>query len=363
VYPALAAVQSLIRQCAEAGIPLEILWVGSLGGMEQGLVERAGLKIELIPATGVRGKNPMAMLGSIWSLGRGYRRSQEIIRQFQPDLLFITGGYVCVPVTLAARQAGVPVVIYLPDIEPGLAIKFLARFADKVAITTTETARFFRPGLTVVTGYPVRTELLSAAADEANKAAARRQLGLTNEWPVLLVFGGSRGARSINRAVTDQLEAYLEVCQVIHISGELDAGWVQARRAELPPELQARYHVSAYLHEEMIAALRAADLVVSRAGASILGEYPLLGLPSILAPYPYAGTHQALNAAYLAGQQAAVVINDADLNRDLKETVISLITDEKRLQMMRQACKNLAKPDATIHLARELLKLGLHGRN
>ena len=335
--------------------------MGSINGMEQALVERAGLKIELIPATGLRGKNPLAVLASLWVLSRGYRQSRQIIQRFQPDVLFITGGYVCVPVTLAAWRAGIPVVIYLPDIEPGLAIKFLARFATRVAVTTTATQKFFKPDLSVVTGYPVRAELLTNSDDEARKMEARRQLGLNDELPVLLVFGGSQGARSINQAVTGQIEAYLEVCQVVHISGKLDANWVQARRAELAPEIQARYHVSAYLHDEMTAALLAADLVVSRAGASVLGEYPAIGLPSVLVPLPIAGGHQALNADYLARHQAAVSVDNADLQRDLKEIVINLITDKERLHAMGKACKSLAKPDAAACLAQEILEVKGHG--
>jgi UDP-N-acetylglucosamine--N-acetylmuramyl-(pentapeptide) pyrophosphoryl-undecaprenol N-acetylglucosamine transferase len=184
---------------------------------------------------------------------------------------------------------------------------------------------------------------------------------LSDERPVLLVFGGSRGARSINRALTDHLEAYLEVCQVIHISGAPDAAWVQARRAELPPPLQHRYHPAPYLHEEMVAALLAADLVVSRAGASSLGEYPAAGLPAILAPYPYAGAHQALNAAYLARRGAALVVEDADLDRLLNETVLALITNKEKLQLMRQAAQRLAQPEAAARLAREILRVGTHG--
>jgi len=158
--------------------PPEIRWVGSTDGMEQVLVERANLTFESIIAAGLRGKNPVAILKGLWTLGRGYFQSRRILQRFQPDVLFVTGGYVCVPITLAARQAGVPVLIYLPDIEPGLAIKFLARLAARVAVTTDESRQFFRPGLTVVTGYPVRTELSkhpSGQDEAAVKAEARRR--------------------------------------------------------------------------------------------------------------------------------------------------------------------------------------------
>lgn len=337
------------------------MWVGSIGGIEEALVERAGLKIELISAASLRDKNPAAVPQGLWAMSRGYRQSRRLIRRFQPDVLFVTGGYVCVPVTLAAWRAGIPIIIYLPDIEPGLAIKFLARFAKRVAISTGETGQFFKPGQTVVTGYPVRSEFFAPVEDESRRARARQQLGLRADLPVLLVLGGSRGARSLNRALTGQIEAYLEVSQVVHISGPLDKEWVQAQRAKLLPDLRARYHVSAYLHDDMPAALQAADLVISRAGASVLGEYPAVGLPAILVPYPYAGSHQDLNADYLARHRAAVIIGDADLNRDLRKTTIALITNKARLRAMSQAGKALAKPDAAARLAQEILEVMAHG--
>lgn len=359
MYPALAAVAELKQVCDT----LAIRWLGTVGGLEQPLIERAGLEFEPIAATGLRGKNPVAVLKSLWTAGQGYRQSRQIIRNFQPDALFVTGGYVSVPATLAARRSRVPIIIYLPDIEPGLAIKFLAYFADRIAVTVPEARQFFRSDLTVVTGYPVRAELFSAFADEgeSRQMAARRHLGLNLDLPTLLVFGGSRGARSLNQALTADLEAYLEVGQIVHVSGILDEARVLARRAELPPDLQARYRVSAYLHDEMIAALLAADLVVSRAGASVLGEFPAAGLPAILVPYPYAGAHQRLNADYLARHQAAIVIEDAELKLRLKETILDLMTNREKLQAMGHASQRLAKPRAAAQLAREILEVASHG--
>jgi UDP-N-acetylglucosamine--N-acetylmuramyl-(pentapeptide) pyrophosphoryl-undecaprenol N-acetylglucosamine transferase len=326
-----------------------------------GSIENISINFVSIPATGMRGKNPIALVKALWDLIQGYQQSYHIIRHFQPDVLFVTGGYVCVPATLAAKRFGVPIIIYLPDIEPGLAIKFLARFANRVAITTPESERFFKPGLTAVTGYPVRADLLAqsedCATDRDRKAAARRQLGLVDDRPVLMVFGGSRGARSLNQALTSHLEDYLAISQIIHVTGHLDEAWVQEKRAKLTQDLQAHYHVSAYLHDDMTTALWAADLVISRAGASVLGEFPAIGLPSILVPYPYAGAHQALNANYLAKHQAAIIINDVDIISFLRETVINTISNQEKLNKMSRACLSLAKPNAADSLARQILEV------
>ena len=326
--------------------------------MEQELVERAGVAFTAISVMAVRGKNPFAMLSALWTLGRGYRQSLALIQQFQPEAVFVTGGYVCVPITLAARRFGVPVIIYLPDIKPGLAIQFLARFATRVAVTAPAAQAFFKPNLTVVTGYPVRAELLDSTPQR--KAEARQQLGLSADEPTLLVFGGSRGARAINQAITRDLEAYLQISQIVHITGMLDIDEVMAKRQKLAPELQARYHVFAYLHEEMTAALLAADLVVSRAGASVLGEFPAMGLPSILIPYPHAGAHQTLNAQYLVEHQAAILVQEVDIIRVLRETIITLTTNPQTLAQMSRACYALAKPKAATHLAEQILEVKNH---
>ena len=331
-------------------------WVGSAGRVEEGLTARAGIPFKSISAAGVRGKNPIAIMGGLWSLSRGFGQARQLLRTLRPDVLFVTGGYVCVPVTLAAWLAGVPTLIYLPDVQPGMAIRFLARFADVVAVTVPSAMDHFRPGQAIVTGYPARRELFERDAVEA-----RVGLGLKREdqeLPVLLVFGGSQGAHSINQAVSEGVEQLLEVTQVIHISGQRDAEWTQAHRAALPERLRARYHLHTYLHEEMVDALLSADLVVSRAGASTLGEFPAAGLPAVLVPYPHAGAHQWDNANYLVEAGAGIAIADGDLERALIPTALELLADKSRRAGMRQAAQGLARPDAAQRIGELLIDLG-----
>jgi UDP-N-acetylglucosamine--N-acetylmuramyl-(pentapeptide) pyrophosphoryl-undecaprenol N-acetylglucosamine transferase len=170
---------------------------------------------------------------------------------------------------------------------------------------------------------------------------------------VLLVMGGSTGARSINYALSEVLERMLELAQVIHVSGELDWPWVQEQREALPEALRGRYHAFPYLHE-MGAALAAADLAVCRAGASTLGELPLFELPAVLVPYPHAWRYQRVNAEWLSGRGAAVVLDDDLLRRDLLFTVRDILTDREQLARMRGQSRALAHPDAAERLAAQL---------
>ena len=182
------------------------------------------------------------------------------------------------------------------------------------------------------------------------RSDACRTLDLTGEAPVLLVFGGSKGARSINNAVLANLPALLEQAQLIHITGEMDWPTVEAATKNLSSTLAARYHAFQYLHEEMGAALAAADLALSRAGASTLGEYPLFGLPAVLVPYPYAWRYQKVNADFLIHRNAAVLLEDASLADQLLPTVRDLLGNPRRLAAMRVAMQRLAHPQAAVNI-------------
>jgi UDP-N-acetylglucosamine:LPS N-acetylglucosamine transferase len=284
---------------------------------------------------------------------QGWMAARQVVRRFRPDAVFLTGGYTNLPAALAARERRVPVVIFLPDVEPGLAIRWLSRAASLVACTVEE-SRTFLPGREVtVTGYPVRPGLVP----EMSQSAARQAFGLDPDRSTLLVFGGSRGARTINNALVEILPELLANYQVIHISGHLDWSSVAARAAELPAELRVCYRPFAYLDAEMGQALRAADLVVSRAGAATLGEFPAFGLPAVLVPYPHAWRYQKINADYLAQAGAAVHLPDGDMAAELLPTIIRLLDDGQALQRMSAAMRQLDNPRAARRLADILLDL------
>jgi UDP-N-acetylglucosamine--N-acetylmuramyl-(pentapeptide) pyrophosphoryl-undecaprenol N-acetylglucosamine transferase len=263
-------------------------------------------------------------------------------------VLFFTGGYVAVPMALAGVR--VPTLLYVPDIEPGLALKTLARFADRIAVSTQDSCAYFKhPERVTLTGYPIR-----AGLDRWTPAEARRALKLDTKTPVLLVWGGSKGAHSLNNAVLANLPALLEMVQVVHVTGELDWPEVEAKAGTLN---NSRYHAFPYLHEEMGAALSAADIVLSRAGASTLGEYPQFGLPSILVPYPYAWRYQKVNADYLVRNGAAVIVEDKQLSEQLLPALKSLLESPSRLDDMRRAVKSLSHPEAPAEIGDLLLAL------
>lgn len=314
-------------------------------------MKRAEIPYDAIPAAGVHGVGARALPGNFAQLARGLAASRQILRRFQPEVLFFTGGYVAVPMALAGRS--LPQLVYVPDIEPGLALKTLARFASRIAVTTGDSRSYFNnPSKVEVTGYPTRQELKTW-----DRSSAQLALGLSPEWPVLLVFGGSKGARSINRAVLGVLSQLLEEMQVVHISGQLDWAEVGAARSALPAALQARYRAFPYLHAEMGAALSAADLALSRAGASSLGEYPLFGLPAVLVPYPYAWRYQKVNADYMTSRGAALTIADAELPVKVLPLVRELMRDEPRRAAMRRAMHSLARPQAAQEIAGLLIQL------
>ncbi|MBI5825560.1 MAG: UDP-N-acetylglucosamine--N-acetylmuramyl-(pentapeptide) pyrophosphoryl-undecaprenol N-acetylglucosamine transferase [Chloroflexi bacterium] len=365
MYPALAVLEALKKLQVEGSQvdnlspaqpstfnlhPSSFLWVGGEGGMEEELVKREGIAFRSIPAAGVHGVGLRALPGNLAKLARGVVESRRILREFKPDVLFFTGGFVAAPMALAGRN--IPTVLYVPDIEPGLALKFLSNFADVVTVTAPSSKKYFsRPERLTVSGYPLRADLSNWSREQATQ-----HFGLDAAKPTLLVTGGSKGARSINMAVLNHLEEILALAQVIHLTGSLDWPVVEKAAQALPAQLQSQYHAMPYSHE-MGAALAAADLVLSRAGASSLGEYPFFGLPAVLVPYPYAWRYQKVNADYLAEKNAAVILQDEVLEDKLLPVLKDLLMNENKREAMRAALKKLSNPNAAKVIASQLVEL------
>jgi UDP-N-acetylglucosamine--N-acetylmuramyl-(pentapeptide) pyrophosphoryl-undecaprenol N-acetylglucosamine transferase len=365
--------------------------VGRSGSIEERIVKReSDLPFRDLPAAAVRGRGPLALIQSAITTGKGVLVAQRLISELKPAAILGTGGYVCVPLFLAARAMGVPTLIYLPDVVPGLAIKFLVRLATKVACQVEDSRAYLaaKPANIIVTGYPVRSALF-----QQDRAACRAAFGLNDALPVVLVYGGSLGARSINRAIEALLPQLLEHCQLIHICGrEGDEEWLRAAAERLPEGLRGRYRLFPYLEAEtrgsggqpqnvvvppggtpgfpappagsltIARAFGAAELAICRSGASTMAELPAAGLPAILVPYPY--VHQEENADYLVRHGAALKVADGNLlahddprNGALYQMVIRLLTDKHERQRMAECSRGLARPDAARALATALLGL------
>ena len=346
VYPALSILQAVGNR-AES-----VLWVGSQGGMESTLVANAEIPYKSVPAAGLHGVGLRALPGNLVKLLKGVMSSSRILREFKPDVLLFTGGYVAVPMAFAGIR--INSLLYVPDIEPGLALRALARFSSKIALTAEESKQYFRSSKKlVVTGYPTRVDFTPK-----NKKEAIINLGLTEAKPVLLFIGGSKGAHSINEVVFSHLSVLLQDFQVVHITGREDFEQSQLLKRQLVSELAASYRPFPYLHQEISDAFSAADLAISRAGASILGELPLMSLPAILVPYPYAWRYQKVNAVYLVKHGAAKLIKNENLAEQLVPAIHGLFADPVALSSMRSAMSKLATPQAASQLASLVITLG-----
>jgi UDP-N-acetylglucosamine--N-acetylmuramyl-(pentapeptide) pyrophosphoryl-undecaprenol N-acetylglucosamine transferase len=316
-----------------------------------------------VPAGGIHGLPPWQVAWNLTKLAWGWLTALVAGLRERPAALFATGGYASVPVALAAWMLRVPILVYLPDMEPGWAVRFIARLATRVGVTVEEAAAHFPPACggdergdkVVVTGYPVRAEFHSV-----DRAKAQAAMGLTAEDPVLLVMGGSTGAQGINRPFCGMLEQVLELAQVVHVAGKIDWPWVQEQREALPEALKARYHIYDYVHE-MEKAFAVADLAICRAGASILGELPFFGLPAVLVPYPHAWEYQRVNADWLAERGAAIRLDEERLSEELLPTLQQLLGEHEARAAMAERMQALARPDAAARLADELMALAQAG--
>ena len=337
----------------------QLYFIGAVDGMERKLVAVSGLDFAdyfEVYAGPVHGVSPLRLTASLMKLAVGTLQAFTALFSTRPQVILLTGGWANLPVAVAARLLRIPIVIYLPDIEPGLTIRALQRFAAKIAITAEPSRAYLPPEKTVITGYPLPENRL-----KATRARGIAHFCLDPARQTLLVFGGSRGARSINSALTACLDRLLDRrLQIIHVTGEFDWQRTQGQTRALQNHPHyPHYHAFPYLHDEMGLAFAAADLALCRAGASTLAELPLFGLAAILVPYPHAWRYQKVNADYLSQRGAAIRLNDEDMPSRLYETISALLdNDGGRLAAMRAKSKTLANPHGARLLANLLTQTG-----
>lgn len=341
IYPALAIARGL-KDRFGAGV----FYIGGTRGLESEIVPREGLPFEAIPLAGFkRGLSPANLLVA-WKAAAGINRARGLLKKIRPAAVIGTGGYVCGPVVLAAALSGIPTLIHEQNAFPGITNRILSRFASAVALTFEDAVRFFPARAPLkVTGLPIRKEIL-----DRDRSGAREKLGVPREGLMVLSFGGSQGARSINSAMAPVLKHFTGRSGIYfqHVTGPANyEGFIAGIRESINIPDGGNITITSYMYD-MPGALAAADLVICRAGAATLAELTAVGLPAILVPYPFAAeNHQEYNARALERKKAAVLVRDSELSGDmLIARVEELAGSRQALEEMSGASREMGRPGA-----------------
>lgn len=344
IYPALALIREIQKETKDA----QFLYIGTTNGLESNLVPRENIPFKSIYITGFKRKLSIENIKTVFRFLKGAADSKRILKEFKPDIVIGTGGYVCGPVVYAAAKLNIPTIIHEQNSVPGLTNKFLSRYVNKIAVCFEEAKQYFPKDKVAFTGNPRASEVIGK-----DGIAGRLSAGLSTKEPAVLIFGGSRGARPINDAVIKSLSDMGEKpYQVLYITGEVHYEDVK-KEVELVGNPK-NVIIKPFIHN-MPEVLAGIDLVVSRAGATTLAELTSLGIPSILVPSPYVtNNHQEKNAKSLSDNGAAVLLLEKDLtSKTLIGTINRILLNKDHLKEMKLKAKNMGIPDA----ARLLYKL------
>ncbi|WP_096199261.1 undecaprenyldiphospho-muramoylpentapeptide beta-N-acetylglucosaminyltransferase [Bacillus sp. FJAT-45350] len=336
IYPALSLIKEIKKQHKDA----EVLYIGTDNGLESELVPRENIPFKTITITGFRRKLSLENVKTVLRFINGTKKVKKIIKEFKPDVVVGTGGYVCGPVVYAAAKLRVPTLIHEQNSVPGLTNKFLSRYVDKIAISFEQSKAFFPEKKVVYTGNPRASEVI-----DTNGEQGRASVGLQDGKRTVLIVGGSRGARPINDAFLEVLkEAKTRDYQFLYVTGQVhyDKVMEEVKKQGNPSNVIIR----PFIHN-MPEVLAGVDLIVARAGATTLAEITALGLPSILIPSPYVtNNHQEKNARALSSRGAALVRLENEMSGKQLLTDIDEIFTENRLNNMKEASKELGMPNA-----------------
>jgi UDP-N-acetylglucosamine--N-acetylmuramyl-(pentapeptide) pyrophosphoryl-undecaprenol N-acetylglucosamine transferase len=351
IYPALAVAGAIQRQVKEA----EVLYIGGRSGMESEIVPATGTRYQSVTSRKLRRILSFSTLGVLRALAQGYREACVQLQEFQPDVVIGTGGYVPAATVMAAVRLGLPTIILGPDAVPGRTNRWLARWVSRICIWFEETAAAFPTGKTVVTGVPIRSDIVCSET----AASARRTLGMAEDVYTILVLGGSQGAQRLNEIVVDAAAKLPGAVQILHQTGErnLEAVKAQAKSIGLP---SGRHLPRAYLDgREVPLAYRSADMVICRCGVSTLAEVTANGLPSLLVPLPTAyADHQTANAKAIARGGGGIHLPQVSLTPEsLMENIETLRNNPTLREAISAASRAIGKPDAAERVANLALEL------
>jgi UDP-N-acetylglucosamine--N-acetylmuramyl-(pentapeptide) pyrophosphoryl-undecaprenol N-acetylglucosamine transferase len=344
----------------------DVLYVGQAGGMEAKIVAAAGLNFAPIAAGKFRRNHfdsGFSKIMNVSTLGpnardslktvQGVAQALRILRSFKPDVVFLKGGFVCLPVGIAAKMLGIPFVIHESDATPGLTNRILSRWAERIATGfPVKSYRVFDPAKLIYVGNPVRDDIL-----HAHRLEGIAHFGLDETLPVVLITGGSQGAAQINNAVLDALPELTQKYQVIHQTGEGEIGRIRFALGRMGKSANLkRYHPYGFMMGDMGLALAAADLVVGRAGVNTINDSAVLAKPTILIPnYEMAG-HQIENAKVMSRAGAVRVLDGEHLTAALLIAEINhVMGDEAEQKRLSAAIASFARPEAALELARAVV--------
>ena len=351
IFPAVSIANAVKALCPDA----EILFIGALGRMEMQRVPAAGYQIKGLPIRGFfRPLWKPANIGVAFDYLKSKWLAKKILREFRPDVAVGVGGYASSAALGAANSLGIPTLIQEQNSYAGLANKQLAAKAAKICVAYEGMDRFFPADKIIMTGNPVRQNLLDT---KLTREEAVKGLGLDPKKKTILLVGGSLGARTINESVLrhlDIVKSHENDVQFFWQTGKYYSAEIAERlKGEEIPNLKVTDFIT-----DMGAAYKAADLVISRAGASSISEFCLIGKPVILVPSPnVAEDHQTKNALALSEKNAALYVKDAEAPETLLELAILTVNDEARLKSLSENVKKLALPDSANIIAKEVIKL------
>lgn len=345
LFPGIAVAEAMLERFPQG----EIMFIGTNRHIDSRALADKAFQVVSLESRGLKGKSVPEQIGALLQVPFSVVRAAAIIRRFRPALVFGVGGYVTGPVLLAAKILGIRTCIHEQNSVPGLANRLLGRIVDRVFVSIPGSESYFAARKTVLSGNPVRREILAAGRDRA----VEKERGRT-----LLVLGGSQGAHRLNVLVVEALASLAGTSagevRVIHQTGGQDAEWVRKEYERLGVDA-----VVAPFFADMAQRYRAADLIVSRAGATTLAEITVLHKPVILVPFPHAAdNHQEKNGRFLVAGGAARMFLERELSGErLAREIGSLLDDPAMLHRLAENLKKLAKPQATETIVRECTAL------